>query len=74
MASPKTTPIRKIGTKLTIGCPSKIPNAPSWKIATVAPRVARTESRKPRVAVSGTRIERKTTISSRNASPMTIAR
>ena len=46
-------------------------SAPSWKTATVAPRVASTESRKPRVAVSGTRIERNTSISSRNASPTT---
>ena len=60
--------------KLTIGCPSIRPNAPSWKTATVAPRVASTESRKPNVAVSGTRIERKTSISSRNASPITTAR
>ncbi len=60
--------------KLTIGCGSKMPNVPCWKIATVAPRVASTDSRKPRVAVSGTRIERKTTIRSRNARPITIAR
>ena len=60
--------------KLTIGWPSMMPNAPSWKTATVAPRVASTESRKPRVAVSGTRIERKTIISRMNASPITTAR
>ena len=60
--------------KLTIGWPSIRPNAPSWKTATVAPRVASTESRKPNVAVSGTRIERNTSISSRNASPMTTPR
>ena len=51
-----------------------MPNMPSWKIATVAPSVASTESRKPSVAVSGTRIERKTIISRRNARPTTIAR
>ena len=60
--------------KLTIGWPSIRPNAPSWKTATVAPRVASTERRKPKVAVSGTRSERKTSISSMNARPMTIAR
>ena len=60
--------------KLTIGCPSTIPNMPSWKTATVTPRVASTESRKPEVAVSGTRIDRKTTISRTNASPTTTAR
>ena len=60
--------------KLTIGWPSIRPSAPFWKTATVAPRVASTESRNPSVAVSGTRIERNTSISSRNASPMTTAR
>ena len=60
--------------KLTIGWPSISPKAPSWKTATVAPRVASTDSRKPRVAVSGTRIERNTIISRRNASPITTAR
>ena len=60
--------------KLTMGWPSSSPKVPSWKISTVTPRVASTESRKPRVAISGTRIERKTTISSMNASPMTTAR
>ncbi len=60
--------------KLTMGCPSTIPNMPSWKTATVTPSVASTESRKPRVAVSGTRIERKTIISSTKARPTTTAR
>ena len=60
--------------KLTIGCGSTRPNMPSWKTATVAPRVASTENRKPSVAVSGTSTERKTTMSSRNARPMTTAR
>ncbi len=60
--------------KLTIGWPSIRPNAPSWNTATVTPSVASTDSRKPKVAVSGTRIERKTTMSSRNASPITTAR
>jgi hypothetical protein len=74
MASPNTTPIRKIGMKLTIGWPSISPKAPSWKTATVAPSVASTESRNPKVAVSGTRTERKTIISSTKARPMTMAR
>ena len=60
--------------KLTIGWPGKIPNRPSWKIATVAPSVAITDSRKPSVAVSGTSSERKTMTSSTKARPMTIAR
>ena len=60
--------------KLTIGCPCIRPKVPSWKISTVAPRVASTLNRNPMVAVSGTRIERKTIISRRNASPITMAR
>ena len=47
---------------------------PHWKTATTAPSAATTESRKPSAALSGTRTERKTTISSRNARPTTSAR
>ena len=71
---PKTSPIRKIGMKDTSGAPSTMPNIPSWKTSTVAPSVASTDSRNPSVAVSGTRIDRNTSMSSRNASPMTTAR
>ena len=60
--------------KLTSGWPSTNPPQPSWKTATVAPRVASTESRKPRVAVSGTRIERKTIISRMKARPTMMVR
>ncbi|SLH63994.1 Uncharacterised protein [Mycobacteroides abscessus subsp. abscessus] len=64
-----------MGRKLTSGCGSSIrPSAPSWKISTVAPKVAAIDSRKPSAAVSGTRIERNTRISSRKAAPATIAR
>ncbi len=68
----------KIGIMLMIGpvcsTPKSEPSQPHWKTATTAPRAATTESRKPRAALSGTSSERKTTISSRKASPTTSAR
>ena len=74
MASPNTSPIKMIGMKETNGDGSIRPKVPSWKISTVAPSVARTESRNPNVAVSGTRIDRKTSISKTKANPITTAR
>ena len=61
--------------KLTIGWPSTSPNMPSWKTATVdAERGEHRQQEARGWRSSGTRIERKTTISSTNASPTTTAR
>ena len=70
-------PISRIGRNEVIGplaATSKSPfRLPSWKIQTTMPSEAAIESRKPKAALSGTRIERKTTISSSSARPMTTA-
>src|SRR5665811_474147 len=64
-----------MGSRLTIaeGCstPKTPANQPHWNTATTAPNVAATLSRNPRVAVSGTMIDRNTNMRSRNASPTT---
>jgi hypothetical protein len=78
MASPKRTPISRIGSMLMIGpvlsTPSRSVSQPHWKTATTAPKVAATEARKPMVALSGTTTERNTSISNRNARPTISAR
>ncbi len=54
--------------------PNTAPPQPHWYTATTAPREASTESRKPRVAITGTRIERNTMSSSRMELTMTTPR
>ncbi len=54
--------------------PKRSASQPHWKTATTAPSAPSTDSRKPSAALSGTRIERKTTISSRKARPTTSSR
>jgi hypothetical protein len=75
MASPKTTPTRKIGIMLMIALgwstSRRSPSQPHWKTATTAPSAA---SRKPRAALRGTRTERKTSVSRRKARPTTSPR
>ncbi len=61
------------GWKLTIGAvvltPIRLPRWASWNTHTIKPRGAATVSRNPIRAVSGTMIDRKTSIRSRNARP-----
>ncbi len=68
----------KTGIVLMIGLgwstPKTSASQPHWKTATTAPSAADTESRKPSAAFSGTRIERKTSISRRKAKPTTVPR
>ena len=67
-----------IGRKLSTGpgavTPKTPARCPSWKIAVIPPKVASSESTKPSVAVSGTRIERKTTTRINIESPTTSTR
>ncbi len=67
-----------MGRKLSTGpgacTPKRSPRKPIWKIAVMPPKAASSESTKPRVAVSGTRIERKTRIRIRSDSPTTSPR
>ena len=62
---------RKLITGPVVGTPSRSPNQPHWKTATTAPNEAATDSRKPSAALTGTRIERKTSSSRTRASPTT---
>ena len=62
-----------IGRKLTIGCGSLTGRPPRLEDRHRRAEGRRQESRKPSAAVSGTRIERNTRISSRNAAPATMA-
>jgi len=66
-----------MGMKLRIGpgfsTLSSDPSHPHWKIATMTPKDAVTESRKPRAALSGTSTDRNTIISSTMDRPTTIA-
>ncbi len=63
-------PIISVGRKLRMGpgscTPNTAPPQPHWYTATTAPKAASTESRKPSVAITGTRMERKT-MSSNNS-------
>lgn len=64
-----------MGMKLTIGAgAAAIPNQPHWKTATSAPNIAETDSRYPRVALIGTKIERKAKTSNTIDSPTTTDR
>jgi hypothetical protein len=71
-------PMRKMGRKLMMGpvwsTPSRSAAQPHWKTATTAPNVAAMLSRKPAAALTGTRIDRNTSISRNSASPTTTAR
>ena len=64
-----------IGTNATMGTVWSSPNRPfaqpHWNTATITPYAAPIERRFMTAALSGTRIERNTTISSRNDSPTT---
>ena len=61
--------------KLTIGPgASIIPNQPHCEMATSAPNIAPTDSKKPIVAFRGMRIERNRMISRINDNPTTTAR
>ena len=74
MAKPKVRPMSMMGRKDSNGCGSSMsPNMPSWKMATVTPNVAAMDRPKPSAAISGTQIERNTSISTMNASPRTMA-
>ena len=70
-------PISSTGRKLTIGPVEPTLNRsarlPSWKIQTVRPIEAAMLSRKPSAALTGTRIDRKTIVSSSRARPTTTA-
>ncbi len=66
-------PMRMIGRKLMIGCGSEMrPSQPSCQIATVRPNVAATDRPKPTAAMSGTQIERNTSMSRMNARTRTM--
>jgi hypothetical protein len=54
--------------------PTRSAPQPHWKTATSTPKAAPTDSRKPSAALTGTRIERKTTSSRSTARPMTTVR
>ena len=54
--------------------PNRAPPQPHWYTATTAPRDASTESRKPRVAITGTSTERNTMSSSSSEMSMTTPR
>src|SRR5947208_14770953 len=76
MARPNSTAITTIGRKLATGPVTDTPSGPAsqphWKTATVAPRLAPTESRKPMAALTGTIRDRKTSISSNSDRPTTM--
>jgi len=78
MARPKTMPTRKIGVRLMMGpvvsTPNRLAPQPHWKTATMQPRAASTESRKPKAALRGMTTDRKTTSRSRMAMPTTTTR
>ena len=71
-------PTSRIGSRLTIGAGSLMPNSdaakPSWKTATIAPRAAVIDSRNPAIALSGTSSDRNAIASSTNARPTMTAR
>src|SRR5882757_4797569 len=77
MASPKSTPIRITGRKLTTGPVADTPNTsdsqPHWKTATTAAKEAATDIRNPSVALTGITSDRKTTSSRTSDSPTTTA-
>jgi hypothetical protein len=64
-----------MGTKLATGprpaTPSGPDSQPHWKIATVAPKAAPTDSTNPAVALMGMATDRNATIRSRRESPIT---
>jgi hypothetical protein len=55
------------------GTPSRLASQPHWKTATVAPKLAALDSRKPAAALTGIRNDRNTIMSSSSDSPTTIA-
>jgi hypothetical protein len=77
MASPKSTPIRMIGRKLTTGpvCarPKRSASQPHWNRATTVPSEAATDSRNPTAALRGMTSERNTMVSRIGLRPTTIA-
>ncbi|AOW85990.1 hypothetical protein BC342_05040 [Streptomyces olivaceus] len=62
----------KLKTGPVVGTPIRSASQPHWKTATTAPNDAATESRKPKAALRGTTIERKTSSNSSRARPTTI--
>src|ERR1700761_9774287 len=64
---------RKPTTGPVAGTPSRPASQPHWKTATVAPKLAATDSRKPTAALTGTRNDRNTIMSRSSESPTTTA-
>src|SRR5258708_32552655 len=72
MARPNSTAINTMGRKLATGpavTPSGPASQPHWKAATVAPKLAPTESRKPVAALTGAIRDRNTSVSSSSDGP-----
>src|SRR3984957_1755475 len=69
---------RIVGRELSVtgdfAAPNRLAPQPNWNTATVAPRAATIDSRKPRMDVIGTRIVRNANVSRMNASPTTTSR